>query len=48
MTSDPVVDLGRAFEAVGELIARIEPEQWNAPTPCTEWTVRDVVGHLVG
>ncbi len=48
MTSDPVADLERAFEAVGELIARIEPEQWSAPTPCTEWTVRDVVGHLVG
>ncbi|MBY8857925.1 TIGR03086 family protein [Nocardia sp. CA2R105] len=48
MTSDPVADLGRAFEAVGELIARIEPRQWEAPTPCTEWTVRDVVAHLVG
>ncbi|WP_067677441.1 TIGR03086 family metal-binding protein [Nocardia miyunensis] len=48
MTSDPVADLGRAFDAVGELIAQIEPEQWDAPTPCTEWTVRDVVRHLVG
>ena len=48
MTSDPVADLGRAFEAVGELIARIEPRQWEAPTPCTEWTARDVVAHLVG
>lgn len=48
MTSDPVADLACAFEAVGELIARIEPEHWTAPTPCADWTVRDVVGHLVG
>ncbi|MQY19070.1 TIGR03086 family metal-binding protein [Nocardia macrotermitis] len=48
MTSDLVADLERAFEAVGQLIARIEPGQWAAPTPCTDWTVRDVVGHLVG
>ncbi len=48
MTSDPVTDLERGFEAVGEVIAQIRPEQWAAPTPCTEWTVRDVVGHLVG
>jgi hypothetical protein len=30
-----------------DLIANIRPDQWNAPTPCTEWTVRDVVNHLV-
>ena len=23
------------------------PEQWDAPTLCAEWKVRDVVGHLV-
>jgi len=47
MTSDPVADLERAFEAMGELIAEIRPEQWADPTPCVEWTVRDVVAHLV-
>src|SRR6266568_2096532 len=48
MTSEPVADLERAFAAVDELIAGIGPEQWDAPTPCSEWTVRDVVAHLVG
>lgn len=24
------------------------PEQWNNPSPCGEWTVRDVLNHLVG
>jgi uncharacterized protein (TIGR03086 family) len=28
-------------------VDRIAPGQWDAPTPCTEWTVRDVVGHVV-
>src|SRR5438046_1539898 len=25
----------------------IEPNAWLRPTPCTEWTVRDVVAHVV-
>ena len=25
----------------------LTPEQWDAPTLCAEWKVRDVVGHLV-
>jgi uncharacterized protein (TIGR03086 family) len=32
---------------VGDLIANIRPDQWKAPTPCTEWNVQDVVNHLV-
>ena len=31
---------------MGDLIAGIRPDQWTAPTPCTEWCVRDVVNHL--
>ena len=27
--------------------ATLTPEQWNAPTLCDKWKVRDVVGHLV-
>ncbi len=33
---------------MGDLIGRIPDGQWQAPTPCTEWNVREVVGHLVG
>lgn len=33
---------------MGDLIDRIAADQWTAPTPCTEWNVRDVVSHLVG
>ena len=23
------------------------PERWSDPSPCTEWTARDVVGHII-
>lgn len=48
MTITSAQDLARAYEAVGDLIAEIRPEHWEAPTPCTEWNVRDLVNHLVG
>ena len=31
----------RTVESVG-------PEDWDAPTPCSEWNVRDLVNHVVG
>lgn len=31
-----------------KLIAGIRPEQLDAPTPCDDWTVRDLLNHLVG
>jgi len=44
----PVEQLARGLSAVGRLIDGVRPEQWQAPTPCTDWTVRDLVAHLVG
>jgi uncharacterized protein (TIGR03086 family) len=40
--------LGRAFDAVAGLISSIRAGQWSAPTPCTDWTVRQMVNHLIG
>ena len=49
MTDSSIFDhLARASAVIGDLIDGIGAEQWAAGTPCTEWTVRDVVGHLVG
>jgi uncharacterized protein (TIGR03086 family) len=49
VTSATVFDgLARASAVTGDLIDRIAADQWTAPTPCTEWNVRDVVNHLVG
>lgn len=33
---------------MGDLLDRVAADQWTAPTPCAEWSVRDVVDHLVG
>ena len=32
------------FEAV---LAAVRPDQWDAPSACAEWTVRDVAGHAI-
>lgn len=51
MTSDAgpsLEDLSCAISAVGDLIDAVRIDQWSAPTPCTEWTVRILVNHLVG
>jgi uncharacterized protein (TIGR03086 family) len=37
----------RACEQVTTRVERIAAGQWDLPTPCTEWNVRDLVGHLV-
>ena len=43
-----VEQLGHAFDAVAALISNIRADQWSAPTPCTDWTVRQMVNHLIG
>lgn len=48
-TSVPsVAQLGSALTTVGNVIAGVRDDQWSDPTPCTEWSVRDLVNHLVG
>lgn len=47
MTTASVENLVRACAAVGDLIARVGSDQWTAPTPCSDWNVRDVVNHVV-
>ena len=44
----PVEHLTRARSAVSHLVSGIRDDQWSAPTPCTDWTVHDLVNHLVG
>lgn len=38
---------GDAMTGFDSVVHQIEGHQWDAPTPCTEWTVRDLVNHLV-
>jgi uncharacterized protein (TIGR03086 family) len=44
----PEDDLAGALAAAERLVAEIGPREWDLPTPCTGWSVRDVVNHLVG
>ena len=36
----------QTWAAVTKLIASLEPDDWNRPTPCVGWSVRDVLAHL--
>jgi uncharacterized protein (TIGR03086 family) len=37
----------RACDQVTARVELIGEDQWDLPTPCTEWDVHDLVGHLV-
>jgi uncharacterized protein (TIGR03086 family) len=34
-------------EGFGTRLDGVHEDQWSLPTPCTEWTVRELVGHVV-
>jgi len=38
----------RTVESWADRVKAVGPEQWNDPTPCSEWSVRDLVNHVVG
>ena len=37
----------RSLEEFDRYVKAIKPDQWGNQTPCTEWSVRDLVNHLV-
>ena len=37
----------QSIEAVSELVAPLVEGEWNRPTECPGWSVRDVVSHLI-
>ncbi|MEV8531955.1 TIGR03086 family metal-binding protein [Streptomyces sp. NPDC051211] len=37
-----------ALRLFGERVHAVREDQWGAPTPCTDWTVRDLVNHVTG
>lgn len=43
-----LIDLDRrAADGMEAIIAGTPAARWAAPTPCPEWTVRDLVAHVV-
>ena len=37
----------RAVSEFGRVVALGSGHHWDAPSPCSEWSVRDVVGHVI-
>jgi uncharacterized protein (TIGR03086 family) len=37
----------RHADAFAAAINAVEPDQWSSPSPCPDWTARDIVGHIV-
>jgi uncharacterized protein (TIGR03086 family) len=38
----------RALETTVEIVAAVTPDQLPLPTPCAEWTLRQLLGHMIG
>jgi uncharacterized protein (TIGR03086 family) len=46
--SSPADALQYQVSTLHDLIAGVQADQWDDPTPCATWTVRDLANHLVG
>lgn len=42
----PIVVLSRALDQAGDALASIRSDDWDKPTPCGDWSVRDLAAHL--
>ncbi|MGE2814022.1 TIGR03086 family metal-binding protein [Mycobacterium heidelbergense] len=45
---DPLTAHQRAQDAFARVLANVSPDQLGAPTPCSEWAIRDLVEHVIG
>ena len=44
---DPLVAHQRAQDAFAALLANVSPDQLGASTPCSEWTINDLIEHVI-
>jgi uncharacterized protein (TIGR03086 family) len=44
---ESVVVLSRALDQAGDVLTAVHPDQLGHPTPCGDWDVAHLVGHLV-
>ncbi len=46
-TTDAVIVLSRALDQAGDVLAAVHEDQLALPTPCGDWDVARLIGHLV-
>jgi uncharacterized protein (TIGR03086 family) len=39
---------GHAMDVFDRAVHKVGISDWDSPSPCTEWTVKDLVNHVVG
>jgi uncharacterized protein (TIGR03086 family) len=47
MTEIPFAQFDRAAAVADSVISAVKPDQHGDPTPCTDWSVRQLINHLV-
>jgi uncharacterized protein (TIGR03086 family) len=47
VTAELLDGLAQALDAAGRLVDGVRDDQWSLPTPCPDWSTRDLVGHIV-
>ncbi len=45
--SDSLIVLSRALDQAGDVLAAVRADQLELPTPCSDWDVAQLIGHLV-
>lgn len=45
---DALVAHQRAQDAFGGVLANVSPEELDAPTPCSDWTIGELIEHVLG
>ncbi|MFG3257214.1 TIGR03086 family metal-binding protein [Streptomyces sp. NPDC048172] len=48
VTPDPRPLFARALDQTGKLVESVGPDELSGPTPCAEYDVRALLGHVVG
>jgi uncharacterized protein (TIGR03083 family) len=44
---DPIAALDASAARVVQLVDQVDRSQWSDATPCADWDVRELVGHLI-
>jgi uncharacterized protein (TIGR03086 family) len=45
--ADPAASYARALDSTRAFVAGLGNLDWDAPTPCSEWSVRDLLQHII-